>query len=66
MPTVLRVDGFRIVIFASQREHGPAHVHVFHSGEEVVIELRTSEEGVAVRDFRGTAHAADSRGGRHC
>ena len=53
MPTVLRVGGFQIVIYATQREHGPAHVHVFHSGEEIVVELQTPEEGVALRENRG-------------
>ncbi len=53
MPTVLRVDGFQIVIYASAREHGPAHVHVFHSGEEVVIELGTRKSGVTLRTIRG-------------
>ena len=31
MITVLRADGFRIVIFSD--DHQPAHVHVFGDGE---------------------------------
>ncbi len=31
MVTVLRIEGFRIVIFAN--DHEPAHVHVFGDGE---------------------------------
>lgn len=39
MPTVFRDAGFRFVIRFAPREHGPAHVHVFKGGAEVVIEL---------------------------
>jgi hypothetical protein len=35
MPTVLREDGFSIMIYV--RDHDPMHVHVFKSGNEVVI-----------------------------
>ena len=34
MITVLRADGFRIVIFSD--DHEPAHVHVFGDGEAKV------------------------------
>jgi Domain of unknown function (DUF4160) len=37
MPTIIRQDGFRIVIFPN--DHIPPHVHVFKSGAEVRIEL---------------------------
>ncbi len=37
MPTIVREDGFRIVIFPN--DHIPPHVHVFKSGAEVKIEL---------------------------
>lgn len=39
MPVVLREAGFRFVIRFAPREHGPAHLHVFKGGGEVVIEL---------------------------
>jgi hypothetical protein len=39
MPVVLRIAGFRFVIRFAPREHGPAHVHVFRSGGEAVLEL---------------------------
>lgn len=39
MPTVLRLDGFTVIIFLPPREHGPAHVHVRKGGGEVVIEI---------------------------
>ena len=49
MGTVLRADGYTVVI--RTRDHNPPHVHVFCSGfeEEVVIELSP----VAVRELRG-------------
>lgn len=39
MPTVLRVDGFRVVIYAPPREHPPPHVHVFVNGGSVTVGL---------------------------
>lgn len=39
MPTVLRINGFRVVIFLPPREHAPPHVHVQHATEEAVIAL---------------------------
>ena len=49
MPVVLRVHGFTVRIYLPPREHGPAHVHVFKAGGEVVIALAP----VAVRDAAG-------------
>jgi Domain of unknown function (DUF4160) len=37
MPTIIRQDGFRIMIWPN--DHLPPHVHVFKSGAEVKIEL---------------------------
>jgi hypothetical protein len=39
MPTVLRQAGYELLIYNPPREHGPAHVHVFHAGQQVVIDL---------------------------
>ena len=36
-PTVLREDGFRLVIYT--RDHDPAHVHVFKAENEAVIDI---------------------------
>ncbi|MDB4952156.1 MAG: hypothetical protein JWM27_4805 [Gemmatimonadetes bacterium] len=47
MPTIYREDGFEVVIF-TRDEHPPPHVHVFHAGELIVIEL----EPMAVRESR--------------
>lgn len=53
MPTVLRVAGFRVVIFLPPREHQPPHVHVRHATGEVVIELATSGRPQIIRDAVG-------------
>jgi len=37
MPTVLRFDGFSVVIYPA--DHIPAHVHVFGGGNEAVFNL---------------------------
>ncbi len=47
MPTVMRIDGFRIVIWPD--DHVPAHVHVYRAGGEVVIFL----EQVRIRERKG-------------
>lgn len=39
MPTVLRVEGFRISILLPPREHGPAHVHVERGDGLVTVGL---------------------------
>ncbi|MBP9663728.1 MAG: DUF4160 domain-containing protein [Pyrinomonadaceae bacterium] len=51
MPTVLRQRGFDIAI--RPRDHGPPHVHVLHSGEEVVILLGVGVNLPRVRENRG-------------
>jgi hypothetical protein len=53
VPTVLRVDGFRLIVLLPPREHGPAHVHVSRAGGAVTVELLT----LAVRDVRGMTDA---------
>jgi len=37
MPTIIRQDGFEVMIFTN--DHRPAHVHVFRAEEEVVLTL---------------------------
>lgn len=46
MPTVLRIDGLRIVIYPN--DHPPAHVHVFGPGWVVVINLIEPEVREAI------------------
>jgi hypothetical protein len=47
MPTVLREDGFELMIYTN--DHQPAHVHVHKAGAEAVIEL----DPVFLRDVIG-------------
>lgn len=49
MPTILRLDGFRFLIYQGDAEHAPAHVHAIKAGQMVVIDLTT----VSVRDIQG-------------
>lgn len=49
MPTVLRVNGFRVVVFLPPREHAPPHVHVRNARGEVVIELATGGKPQKIR-----------------
>ena len=51
MPTVCRERGFEIAV--RPRDHGPPHVHVLHSGEEVVILLGVGDMIPRVRENRG-------------
>ena len=53
MPTVLRVDGFRVIVFLPPREHPPAHVHVQNADGEAVIGL----DPVMVREAAGMSNA---------
>lgn len=41
MPTVLRKDGFSIMIYT--QDHVPAHVHVWRAGGEIVVNIATLE-----------------------
>ena len=60
MPTVLRVDGFAVMIYT--HDHLPQHVHIFKSGGEVIIHLRTIEVtavyAMGGRDVRRAQHIA--------
>lgn len=53
MPTVLRQDGFRIIIYTPSREHGPPHVHVWKAGGEVIIELARPGRSQVIRAVAG-------------
>ena len=37
MPTVLRADGFRIVVYGPPREHPPPHVHVEYGATGLMV-----------------------------
>lgn len=53
MPTVLRVRGFRVVIYLPPREHEPPHVHVWKGDAEVVIALATAGVVQTIRAVAG-------------
>ncbi|MFN8669456.1 MAG: DUF4160 domain-containing protein [Gemmatimonadaceae bacterium] len=54
---MLRVAGFRLVIFLPPREHAPPHVHVVNAGGEVVIELGSRRQRGIIRSvFRMRDH----------
>ena len=41
MPTVLRKNGFEVMIYT--QDHIPAHVHVWRAGGEIVVNIATLE-----------------------
>ncbi len=48
MPTVLRFDGLRVVVYPN--DHRPAHVHVIGKGCEAVFNLNCPAGPVEVRE----------------
>lgn len=61
-PTVLRVGGFRTLIFLPPREDEPPHVHVWNADGEVVIKLSVGEKPQTIRTVAGmpTSDVADA------
>lgn len=51
MPTVLRVNGFQIVVYT--HDHLPKHVHVKYGGDVVILEIAT---GAIIRASRMAAN----------
>ena len=51
MPTVLRFDGLRVVIYPN--DHSPEHVHVIGADREAVFELHCPEGPVTLRESYG-------------
>jgi hypothetical protein len=51
MPTVLRIDGYTIMIYL--HDHLPAHVHVSARGCELTVNLNQSPAYVSLRDNNG-------------
>ncbi len=48
MPTVLRFDGYSVVIYPA--DHIPAHVHVFGGGNEAMFNLNCPAGLVMLRE----------------
>lgn len=51
MPTILREQGFRIVIYPN--DHSPSHVHVFKGSGEVRIDLGDEDSGPNLMSITG-------------
>lgn len=51
MPTVLRIDGLRVVIYP--HDHRPAHVHVWGGDGEAVFFLNCPDGPPELREMRG-------------
>ena len=59
MPTVLRFEGFSVVIYPN--DHVPAHVHVFGGGSEALFNLNYPDGPVSLRENYGFSRAAITR-----
>ena len=51
MPTVLRLDGLRVVIYLN--DHRPPHVHVLGAGNQAVFDLGCPDGPPGLRDSFG-------------
>lgn len=51
MPTVLRFEGLRVVVYPN--DHRPAHVHVIGKGHEAVFNLNCPKGPVELRENYG-------------
>jgi Domain of unknown function (DUF4160) len=59
MPTVLRFDGLRVVVYPN--DHRPAHVHVIGNGCEAVFDLHPPTGPPTLRENYGFSIAAVRR-----
>lgn len=51
MPTVLRKNGFQVIIWT--HDHLPIHVHIFKGDGELVVNLGNVEADISIRDNYG-------------
>jgi hypothetical protein len=56
MPTVLRKDGFRVIIYFD--DHLPSHAHVMSADSEVKISLGSETAQPEVLEYRGKRSTA--------
>jgi hypothetical protein len=63
MPTVLRVDGLRVVVYPN--DHRPAHVHVIGDGCEAVFDLNAPSGPPQLRENYGFSRSDIGRIKRH-
>jgi DNA-binding MarR family transcriptional regulator len=59
MPTVLRFDGLRVVVYPN--DHRPVHVHVFGRGCEAVFNLNCAAGPVRLRENYGFSQSEIAR-----
>ncbi len=59
MPTVLRIDGLRVVIYPN--DHRPPHVHVLGAGAEAVFNLIGADADGTLRTSQGFSTAQLNR-----
>lgn len=59
MPTVLRFDGLRVVIYPA--DHRPAHVHVIGAGGEAVFVLNCPDGPPDLRESHGFGRSETGR-----
>jgi len=59
MPTVLRADGLRVVIYPN--DHRPAHVHVIGGGHESVFNLNCAAGPIELRENYGFSRRETQR-----
>jgi hypothetical protein len=51
MPTIMRFDGLRVVVYSN--DHSPEHVHVIGADREAVFELHCPDGPVTLRESYG-------------
>jgi Domain of unknown function (DUF4160) len=54
MPTILQLNGLRIVIYSN--DHRPAHVHAIGNGFEAVFQLHCPDGPPELRENYGFSH----------
>ena len=59
VPTVLKIGGFRVVIYPN--DHRPAHVHVIGGGHEAVFDLHCPNGPPELRENYGFSRRDVSR-----
>lgn len=66
MPTVLRQNGFRVMI--NTHDHEPPHVHCVKAGAEVLINIETSSvrrsKGMATHEIRKAVQLVEDNADR--
>jgi hypothetical protein len=59
VPTVLRIDGLRVVVYPN--DHRPAHVHVIRDGCEAVFNLNCPDGPPQLRENYGFSEKETGR-----